>query len=312
MKKMILPLVLLCLILTGCKSKYYDDAEAAVNRFNASAAQANALIQENNDQIAEVAAANKELDDAVAAAEEIMSGDRAPADPSPVGDLYFAIEKAREGRNRTILPEPTPLIGLLSVNEEMKDDELLAIMEKAGEKLSIQLVQLPEKPDYTDVLQPLQTACDAYKASLEAGSVSTRITDDQIMEVLGTVKGLGKIAKVTEENDPNNLMGTEGGYIGCVYFRHPNVPRNLVKAKFNGDLNDPLTVGTAGGGSIEIYPTAIAAARRAAGIDGLRVSSISGDMTVLGPLVIRITNNLNYKYRVPLMEELVEKITALQ
>ena len=55
-------------------------------------------------------------------------------------------------------------------------------------------------------------------------AVQKRITDptqEFVVEKLGNVENVSVIACVTEDNDPNGYLGTEGGYTDQIFFSSP-------------------------------------------------------------------------------------------
>ncbi|MBR0130702.1 MAG: hypothetical protein IJM08_05320, partial [Firmicutes bacterium] len=210
MKRLIsvlLATVLAAALLTGCTSKYYKDAVAAADRFNASAEKANVLIQENNDKLDAILSANSDLDNAVAAAVSLTEQDRLPASNEALMNLYDAVNQAKTARKADPKTEGTPLIALLEPTEDMSDEALQEIIAAAGEKISVELVSLPDVPDYSAELSVLKQAADDYTASLEDGSVPRDPDEDYVIGKLKTLPSFKSCAKVDKAHDPNGLLG---------------------------------------------------------------------------------------------------------
>lgn len=312
MKRLIsvlLAAVLAAALLTGCTSKYYKDAVAAADRFNASAEKANVLIQENNDKLDAILSANSDLDNAVAAAVSLTEQDRLPASNEALMNLYDAVNQAKTARKADPKTEGTPLIALLEPTEDMSDEALQEIIAAAGEKISVELVSLPDVPDYSAELSVLKQAADDYTASLEDGSVPRDPDEDYVIGKLKTLPSFKSCAKVDKAHDPNGLLGKEGGYIGCVYYIDSRVNTRGLRDKYGSKINDPLSMGTEGGGAVEIYGSVEEALERGvflSGYEGYGASHITGGHLVCGTMVIRVSTMYSREDRMKVLQELAD------
>jgi len=116
-----------------------------------------------------------------------------------------------------------------------------------------------------------------------------QITAPEASWVLSRIKSLQDLtdaAMVTEDNDPNQMLGKEGGYTGCVYFSLASI----------SDVagSDAIEKGTDGGGAIEIYPTLVDAQNRCdylSQYDGTLL--YSGSYAIVGTMVIRVSYELD-------------------
>jgi hypothetical protein len=305
----ILVLVLLACSLCGCTSKYYKDAAAAAEKFNASAEKANQLIQENNEKLEAILSANKDLDDAIAAAVSLTEQDRLPASNDALMNLYDAVNQARKARKGDPKAEPTPLIELLEATEEMDDATLQAVIAAAGEKISVELVSLPDVPDYSAELSVLRQASDDYTASLKEGSVPLKPDEEYIIGKLQTLPTFKSYAQVDKAHDPNGLLGKEGGYTGCVYYIDTRVNTRSLRSKYGSRINDPLSMGTEGGGAVEIFPSVEEALKRGeflAGYEGYGAGHITGGHVVCGTMVVRVSTLYSREDRIQVLQELVD------
>lgn len=109
---------------------------------------------------------------------------------------------------------------------------------------------------------------------------------ENVRDAISSIAHIDTIEIVTEDNDPNGQLGKQGGYTGALFFIYGLVEDN--------DDESPLSAGTDGGGSIEVYANAEDAEKRndyLAVFDGGVFSS--GSHVVLGSLVIRTSNELS-------------------
>jgi hypothetical protein len=115
---------------------------------------------------------------------------------------------------------------------------------------------------------------------------------EDVKVVLETIDTISDIEIVTEEHDPNGQLNKQGGYTGALYFRDENVPVDELYVE-DETKTDSITIGTDGGGSVEIFPNSSDAKKRdeyLAKFDGGALSS--GSHKVLGTLVIRTSSLL--------------------
>lgn len=114
---------------------------------------------------------------------------------------------------------------------------------------------------------------------------------------------------VTEDHDPNRNLGKQGGYIGCIFFRDSQVDQG--KLSVSGDRDDPIDVGTQGGGAVEIYNNADEAeARNAylANFDGTILAP--GSHYVFGTMVIRTSSELTASQQTELTDKIKEALLS--
>ena len=131
-------------------------------------------------------------------------------------------------------------------------------------------------------------------------------TQEFVVEKLGNVENVSVIACVTEDNDPNGYLGTEGGYTAQIFFSSP-----LLKTETISE-NELLEIGTDAGGSIEIYATVEDAEARneyLASFDGSEYDT--GKHIVLGTMVVRVSTNLTTTKQDSFSDELIEALIKL-
>lgn len=131
-------------------------------------------------------------------------------------------------------------------------------------------------------------------------------SDSFIAECLKKVDGISEVACVSNENDPNQMLGKEGGYTGCVYFSLSDIDLATVR----GD--DAISRGTDGGGAVEIFETKEDALRRCDYLDQFKGTLLySGSYAAVGTLVIRTSYHLEDEYQYKLTAQIVDKLTAI-
>lgn len=129
-------------------------------------------------------------------------------------------------------------------------------------------------------------------------------TESWVIDKLTEIESVVKIEAVTSDNDPNRLLGVEGGYISCVYFsvadiNQDEIPGDTVVAK-----------GTDCGGAIEVYETvedALARCDYLGQFDGTLL--YTGSYAIIGTSVIRISYKLDENQQFKLTEEIIQSFT---
>lgn len=132
-------------------------------------------------------------------------------------------------------------------------------------------------------------------------------SDEFVIERLKLIGTITDIAAVTEDHDPNNMLGKAGGYIGCVYFSDSQVDPSMIYSE-TGDIID---IGTDGGGAVEIFSTADDAAVREAYLaayDGTILSS--GSHRIVGTCLVRTSNYLTASQQTALTDQIEQVLTT--
>ena len=94
------------------------------------------------------------------------------------------------------------------------------------------------------------------------------------------------IASVTHDNDPNDMLEKDGGYIGCIYFS--------LGALSDADNQSAIDKGVDGGGAIEIYESVEDAKARCKYLSQYDSTIFySGSYVIVGTMVIRVSYLLN-------------------
>lgn len=155
-----------------------------------------------------------------------------------------------------------------------------------------------------------ETVLDMAKQVAQAVTLVKQITapaGDWVMERLNTVESITEAQAVTETQNPDGLLGKEGGYSSCIYFTVADaspdeVPGNSVVAK-----------GADAGGAVEVYPSLADAEARVqylAGLDGTVL--YSGSYAIVGTMVIRTSYKLSDAQQLDLTNAVTTAFTRVQ
>ena len=132
-------------------------------------------------------------------------------------------------------------------------------------------------------------------------------TDEWVIERLNKVNDIKYAEAVTEDNDPNKMLGKEGGYEGCVYFtidatRPDKIPGNTIVEK-----------GTDAGGAIEIYSSKKDAEARIEYLSGFDDTVLySGSYAIIGTMVIRTSYRLSDEQQLEFTNQITTALTMLE
>ena len=131
----------------------------------------------------------------------------------------------------------------------------------------------------------------------------TNPTGAWVSEKLRGAKEIDQVKAVTDDNDPNGMLGKEGGYSSCTYFTTRIFDSGAVKG------SDPVEKGTDGGGSVEVYPTLEAARARCEYLSGFDGSILySGSYALVGTMVVRTSCLLSDEAQYVLTNSIVESM----
>lgn len=236
------------------------------------------------EELARVQAAEEGLDAALESAETLLAGDETPLDAELPAQLQAAIDAGRAAKVE--LPQSPVTLGEV----EAATEALSAI-------------------DYTAAVQALADATKAWEDSVAAYARINAPEEAFVVDRLSRVPEIVRIAAATEENDPNNGLGKEGGYTAQVYFASSLVSEAY--AYLSED--DLINAGTECGGSIEVYATPEAAQQRddyLAAFDGTILAS--GSHTVAGTLVVRVSGALSASEQQAFTQELIQALTTAE
>lgn len=242
-----------------------------------------AAIESFNKEVARIQDEAANRDKAVEAANALLNGDKPPLYEEDKEPLKEAIKEA------TAVTFEAP-----EVPKELKD-----ITAKTEELKKINMI---------DVTNKLTEATAAFETSVKKCEKVTEPTEEYVIECLKTVENIDKIEAVTEDHDPNEMLGKQGGYTTQVYFSSPLVPDPY--GIFTGDV---IEDGTACGGSIEVFETSDNAKTREAYLAGFDSTGgfASGSHKVIGTCIIRTSNDLTATQQQELEAAIIEALTKL-
>ena len=131
-------------------------------------------------------------------------------------------------------------------------------------------------------------------------------TEEYILSCLENTPNIIEVAAVTEENDPNGDLNTEGGYYSAVFFSVDVIVQNEV----NGE--GIIDKGTDAGGCIEAYKTKADARTRDEYLSNYDDSWLfnAGYHTVIGTLVIRTSQKLSESDQMQLESNIINMLTG--
>lgn len=133
----------------------------------------------------------------------------------------------------------------------------------------------------------------------------TAPTAEWITERLSHISSISETQAVTEDLDPDHLLGREGGYSACIYFTVTSIDASTVP----GDTI--VEKGTDAGGAIEVYATMEEAKARCEYLSGFDGTILySGSYAIVGTMVIRTSYKLDNDQQMALTRMITRELTA--
>ena len=265
-----------------------------------------------NESVKVIVETNAVLDRTIATARAILDAGDIPFDPQTAINLTQALQLAIEVR----MDDPTEL--LLKETIGVQEDATVSELEDLRSRINVLMedvqndtVPAPlETPDYTDVIAGILDAQTAYEISVKIQKQLTAPNDEFVVERISQIDSILSFAAVTKYNDPNGLLGTEGGYIGCIYFSDRRVDKEKLNLK--PSEYDVITMGTIGGGAIEVYSSTDEAERRNEYLSSYDNTTLNpGSHVVVGTLVIRTSSMLTAEQQQELTNDIITALTEL-
>lgn len=207
-------------------------ADAAVESYNAVAQQYNEEIAPYNKAAAATASANEELQKVLDRAKtDIDSGQKA-YDSGTLKEL----KSAREEAEKLLVEIPAQIdpLEMMSATDSLSRKEILVRQQEAEaaaaavEEARAEIPETPDVPDYSEALKKVEEKCTAYENSVQMLKNITAPPDSFVRERLKKISTVVQTGTVTTGDDPNGLLGKNGGYTGCVYFLDSRVSRDLL------------------------------------------------------------------------------------
>ena len=209
-----------------------SSASNAVEAYNAAVREYNAAIAPFNEAASGIAEANNTLQGVLDAAQAVLDKGEKAYEPDTQDELESAVKKA--GKAFAEVPvqidplEEQALPVSFSTKElELAQHEAETALNAVGEARE-KIPDVPDVPDYKKELDAVRTAQKKYEDSVQKLANVTSPPDSFVMERVEKIKTVAAAEAVTADNDPNGLLGKNGGYIGCVYFLDERVDRDLL------------------------------------------------------------------------------------
>ena len=313
MKKKLLALIMVMTMisLTACGNAV-DSTKESVGTYNEAVKTYN---EQAGDYITAAQAtvdANKELNDVMTGAQEVINKCEEPFDEETLTNLKAAMSTASD--KQVADPELLPVYEEVTVDESASKEDLKAVKEKAEADIkAIQEVvipeEIPEVPDYSEDITAITESQKAYEDSIQGLKQITAPTDDFVMDRLKNIETIADMAPVTEDHDPNGQLNKQGGYIGCIYFKDTQVDRS----KLYIEKDNVIDIGTDGGGAIEIYTTKEEATSRSDYLGTFDSTGFaSGSHYVYGTIVIRTSNYLTGTQQKELTQKILNELIKVK
>lgn len=127
-----------------------------------------------------------------------------------------------------------------------------------------------------------------------------------IVNCLRRISSITDIGCITPDNDPNQMLGKNGGYTGCVYFSLAELEKE------SADNLDAVARGTDGGGAVEIFATKEDALARCDYFNQFKNTLLySGSYAAVGTLVIRTSYCLENDQQLDLTSKIVDEVISV-
>ncbi len=153
-------------------------------------------------------------------------------------------------------------------------------------------------------IETIRRIVDELEIDIEIIKRITASDESWVKECLDNIDEIGGYQSVTRNNDPNGMLGKEGGYISCVYF----LVNGLELEKYQGV--SVVDKGTDAGGAIEIYSNIKDAMERCEYLSEYDNTLLySGSYAVVGTMVIRLSYALTDEEQLYLTDRITMELT---
>ena len=209
-----------------------SSASNAVEAYNAAVREYNAAIAPFNEAASGIAEANNTLQGVLDAAQAVLDKGEKAYEPDTQDELESAVKKAGKAFAEVPvqidpLEEQVLPVSFSTKELELAQHEAETALNAVGEARE-KIPDVPDVPDYKKELDAVRTAQKKYEDSVQKLANVTSPPDSFVMERVEKIKTVAAAEAVTADNDPNGLLGKNGGYIGCVYFLDERVDRDLL------------------------------------------------------------------------------------
>ena len=208
------------------------EASAAVEAYNSAAQDYNDTIAPYNQAASEIAEVNGELQAVLDSAKAVLDKGEEAYEPDTQDLLESAVQKAEKVFAE--VPVQIDPFEMRNVPAGFSTDQLelaqheAETAQKAVEESLEKIPEVPGVPDYTQEIEAVRSAQKNYEKSVRKLANITSPPDSFVKERLERIDTVVQADAVSEGNDPNGLLGTKGGYLGCVYFLDERIDRSLL------------------------------------------------------------------------------------
>ena len=208
------------------------EASAAVEAYNSAAQDYNDTIAPYNQAASEIAEVNGELQAVLDSAQAVLDKGEEAYEPDTQDLLESAVQKAEKVFAE--VPVQIDPFEMRNVPAGFSTDQLelaqheAETAQKAVEESLEKIPEVPEVPDYTQEIEAVRSAQKNYEKSVRKLANITSPPDSFVKERLERIDTVVQAEAVSAGNDPNGLLGTKGGYLGCVYFLDERIDRSLL------------------------------------------------------------------------------------
>lgn len=196
----------------------------------------------------------------------------------------------------------------LQVNVIKEED---SIVKEKTEKLN-KLIEEIEIPDYSEVTTGINTAQTNLENSIRQLEQVTTPSESFVLGRIMEIKdeaGMVDVIALTEDTDPENLIGKNGWYTSKIIFRHKDVKHYGLD---NG-LKTLAEIGNPAGGCVETYATVEDAERRNQELTDMEGTVRSpGAHFVCGTMVVRISEDMKTSTQNILLEMIIDALLRLE
>ena len=208
------------------------EASAAVEAYNSAAQDYNDTIAPYNQAASEIAEVNGELQAVLDSAKAVLDKGEEAYEPDTQDLLESAVQKAEKVFAE--VPVQIDPFEMRNVPAGFSTDQLelaqheAETAQKAVEESLEKIPEVPGVPDYTQEMEAVRSAQKNYEKSVRKLANITCPPDSFVKERLERIDTVVQAEAVSAGNDPNGLLGTKGGYLGCVYFLDERIDRSLL------------------------------------------------------------------------------------
>ncbi len=150
----------------------------------------------------------------------------------------------------------------------------------------------------------LEELTDELKSKIEIANLLNCPEESWVIEKLKEIKEITEIKSVDLNNNPDGILGREGGYKACIYFELSEIDSKTVQ----GD--NPVEKGTDGGGAVEIYENRKRAEERCSYLSEFDNTILySGSYAAVGTMVIRTSYLLDKDAQLKITNEITKAMT---